>query len=50
MAATKVFDIPSKGFNSLDCVRISKAFDVLMYASEDKMLNESQVLDFEASK
>lgn len=48
MAATKVFDI--QPYNSLDSVRISKAFDVLMYASEDKMLNESQVLDFEANK
>ena len=50
MAATKVFDIPGKLMNSIDCVRISKCFDVLMYASEDKMLNESQTLDMEANK
>lgn len=48
MAATKVFDI--QPYNSIDSVRVSKAFDVLIYASEDKMLNESQILDFESSK
>ena len=48
MATTKVFDLP--GLNSIDSVRRTKAFDVLLYASEDKLLNESQTLDYEANK
>lgn len=47
IAITKVFDIPGKRLNSIDCVRISPCFDVLLYASEDKMFNESQYLDYE---
>ncbi len=48
VAATKVFDI--MGLNSLDSVRASPAFDVLVFTSEDKMFNESQALDYEAKK
>lgn len=50
IATTKVFDIPGKKLNSIECVRISPAFDVLLYISEDKMFKESEILDFENSK
>lgn len=33
--------------NSIECAREAKAFDVLIYASEEKSLNESQALDHE---
>jgi len=33
--------------NSIDCVRKARAFDVLIYASEEKSLGEAQSLDFE---
>jgi hypothetical protein len=47
IAATKVFDMPGSHMNSIDCARKAKAFDVLVYASEDKTYNEAQALDFE---
>jgi len=47
IAATKVFDIPGSGLNSIDCARKARAFDVLIYASEEKSLGEAQSLDFE---
>ena len=47
IAATKVFDVAGSGMNSIDCARNAKLFDVLIYASEDKSLNESQALDHE---
>jgi hypothetical protein len=33
--------------NSIQCARIAKAFDVLIYASEDKAFNESMAMDQE---
>lgn len=50
IAATKVFDIPGAGKNSIDCARESPLFDVLIYASEDKNYNEAQALDYEAEQ
>ncbi len=45
LARTKVFDLPN--MNSIDSVREAPAFDVLLFASEDKMLNEAMALDQE---
>lgn len=45
IAKTKVFDLT--GMNSVDAVRQTKCFDVLIFASEEKMFNESQNLDYE---
>jgi len=42
-----VFDVPGGNKNSIQCVRESPLFDVLIFASEDKSLNESQALDHE---
>jgi hypothetical protein len=47
IASTKVFDIPSSGMNSIECVKQARAFDVLIFASEDKAFNEAEALDFE---
>jgi len=47
IAATKVFDIAGSGKNSIQCAREARLFDVLVYASEEKELNESQALDHE---
>lgn len=48
IAKTKAFDIPNSGLNSIDCAKVSKAFDVLIWASEDKEYGEAQYLDQEA--
>jgi hypothetical protein len=50
IAKTKVFDIPNSGLNSIQCARMAPLFDVLVYASEEKLLNEAQYLDYEANK
>jgi hypothetical protein len=50
IAKTKVFDIPGSHCNSIDCVREAKAFDVILYASEDKLMSEALALDYEAEK
>lgn len=50
IAKTKVFDIPGSGMNSIDCAKASKAYDVLIFASEEKAFSEAQNLDFEAMK
>lgn len=47
IAATKIFDLP--GRNSISSVRATSAFDVLLYASEDKEYNDSQALDLETN-
>lgn len=47
IASTKVFDLPGSGMNSIDCARKASAFDVLIYASEDKSFNEAESLDFD---
>ena len=47
IAATKVFDIPGSGKNSIQCAREAKCFDVLIWASEEKSFNEAQALDHE---
>lgn len=47
IAATKVFDIAGSGKNSIQNAREARAFDVLIYASEEKSLNEAQALDQE---
>lgn len=36
MAETKVFDIPGKGLDSIECTKITKAYKVLLFASEKK--------------
>ncbi|WPV66294.1 hypothetical protein [Chitinophaga sp. LS1] len=36
--------------SSIDCVRKAKCFDILIYASEEKELNEAQHLDYEAER
>ncbi|MGE9312876.1 hypothetical protein ACLOAU_14605 [Niabella sp. CJ426] len=48
IAEKKVFDIPGSGMNSIDCAREASAFDVMIYASEEKSFGESQYLDQEA--
>jgi hypothetical protein len=48
LASTKVWDLP--GMNSIDSVRESPCFDVLIFASEDKLYNESQFLDYKANE
>jgi len=48
IALTKIFDVPNSGKNSFECARLAPAYDVLIYASEDKLFNESQALDYEA--
>jgi hypothetical protein len=50
IAKTKVFDLPGSGMNSIDCAKYSKAYDVLIFASEEKSFNEAQNLDYEAFK
>lgn len=45
IAKTKVFDMD--GMNSIESVRMSPAFDVLVFASEEKMFNEAQNLEME---
>jgi len=50
IAKTKVFDIPGSGLNSIDCARISKAYDVLLYASEEKGYSEALSADLESQK
>jgi len=40
--------MPGCGMNSIDCAREASAFDVLVYASEEKSFSESQYLDQEA--
>lgn len=47
IATTKVFDVSGNGCNSLECARQAPLFDVLIYASEEKSLNEAQILDHE---
>lgn len=47
MAKTKVFDLPGSNMNSIDCVRCSKLFDVLLYSSEERDYNEALSLDHE---
>jgi hypothetical protein len=47
IAATKVFDLPGSGKNSIDCTRDAPCFDVLIYASEEKELAEAQAMDHE---
>jgi hypothetical protein len=45
-----VFDIPGSGCNSIQSARKARCFDVLIYASEEKELNEAQYLDYEEQK
>jgi hypothetical protein len=45
IAKTKVFDMA--GMNSIEAARLSPAFDVLVFASEEKMFNEAQNLEME---
>lgn len=45
VAKTKVFDM--SGMNSIDSARESKAFDVLIFASEEKMYTEALNLETE---
>lgn len=39
IAETKVFDVPGKGIDSIECAKIAKAFKVLVFASEKKDFN-----------
>jgi hypothetical protein len=50
IAKTKVFDLPGIGMNSIECAKSSKAYDVLIFASEEKAFNEAQNLDYEVKK
>lgn len=45
LAKTKVFDRP--GLNSIESVRKSPAFDVLLFASEEKLSGEAEAQDYE---
>lgn len=44
---TKVFDKPGSKLNSLECVRESPCFDVLLFASQQKLKSEARILDDE---
>jgi hypothetical protein len=48
IAKTKVFDIAGTGKNSIESARDAKLFDVLIFASEEKLMNEAQNLDMDA--
>lgn len=48
IAKTKAFDIDGSGLNSIDCVRKTPLFDVLVWASEEKGMSEARYLDQEA--
>lgn len=41
MAKTKMFDIPNKGLDSIECVKISSGFKVLTYASSENEKNKA---------
>jgi hypothetical protein len=47
IAATKAFDVDGSGMNSIECARQSPAFDVLIWASEDKERSEAEFMDAE---
>lgn len=47
VAKSKVFDIPGGGLNSMQCVRAAKAFDVMVWASEEKEYGEAQHAEME---
>lgn len=36
VAETKVFDIPNSRLNSIQCAKLAKAYDVLVFSSEKK--------------
>lgn len=48
VAKTKVFDILGSGMNSVDCVRKTKASEVLIWASADKEYNVATARDTKA--
>lgn len=43
-----MFDIPGSRMNSVEAVRKAKAWDVLLFTSEEKDFNESLNADMEA--
>ncbi len=43
VAKTKAFDIEGSGMNSIDCVRVTKASEILVWASEEKEENKNIV-------
>lgn len=45
IAKTKIFDIPSMGMNSIECVRQTGCNEVLVYASEEKDFNIASYRD-----
>lgn len=47
MAETKIFDIPGRGLDSIECAKIAKAFNVLIYASQRK---DYAIAEYEAYK
>ena len=47
VAKTKVFDISGSGLNSIDCARLAKCADVLVWASEEKDYNIALQRDME---
>jgi len=47
IAETKVFDMPGSQKDSIQCAREANLFNVLIFASESKSLNEAQALDHE---
>lgn len=44
-AERKIYDIPNSGLNSIECARMASAYDVLVFASEEKSYNEAYVAD-----
>lgn len=49
VAKTKAFDISGSGMNSIDCVRATKASEILMWASEEKDANVAMNRDMKAA-
>jgi len=50
VAKTKAFDIDGSGLNSIDCVRRTKASEVLVWASEEKEFNVATSRDIKATR
>lgn len=49
VAKTKAFDISGSGMNSIDCVRATKASEILLWASEEKDANVAMNRDMKAA-
>lgn len=49
IAKTKIFDIVSLGLNSIECARLASCYDVLIYASEEKLYQVAVAADIDAA-